>query len=233
MPNPSVPECGASGLTVENLERSARRRCETCAKILEAFTLESEFRYILRDDGYLEQVSSFDATEHPEFVMSSWVSRVWELYLPDNTSPLENDQGQVVNTKHLHVRIGSHPTGYTVSKGAFNLAVEWLCYCCEQHVTCSGTADKPLPHRTLLPEDQSEQISVEVRLVENSSVSGKYVYLNHRWGPRTPDVSLTKPKLDLFKDGTDKSSLYLMLIEAIHAAHRLGIKYLWVDCLHI
>jgi len=50
---------------------------------------------------------------------------------------------------------------------------------------------------------------------------------------RTPDVSLTKSKLDSFKKGLDTNSLYPMLIEAIHAAHSLGIKYLWVDYLCI
>jgi hypothetical protein len=85
----------------------------------------------------------------------------------------------------------------------------------------------------LLLEGEPNQNNLTVRLLENPVGTGIYACLSHRWDPRTPEVALTKSRLDKFKQGIELNSLYPMLVSAIYVVRQLGVAYLWIDCLCI
>ncbi|OTA98378.1 hypothetical protein M426DRAFT_69937, partial [Hypoxylon sp. CI-4A] len=75
-------------------------------------------------------------------------------------------------------------------------------------------------------------MSTRVRLVDGIS-NAKFVALSHRWGPKTKKVSLTKANFTEFREEVPQSSLYQLFRDAITLTGKIGLRYIWIDCLCI
>lgn len=86
-----------------------------------------------------------------------------------------------------------------------------------------------LPSRLL---QVGTDISAEVRLVENLSVSGQYMTLSYCWGSSRP-LTTTRGTLQQRKTKIALEDLPKTFRDAVHITRRLGIPYLWIDSLCI
>lgn len=119
------------------------------------------------------------------------------------------------------------PSGDTSSTEAFDTLKHWLSRCQEEHTLCQPAKDKTLPHRVL--EIESIQ-PLRVRVVEDCPRRERYACLSHRWGPQTGSNSLKTHNLNLYKTGVPEDKFYPVMKDAIAAAFRLDIHFIWVDC---
>lgn len=154
----------------------------------------------------------------------------WSLlfYSEGHSEALENESAFI----HPYVRGGTFPSGDTASRQAFETATAWINMCREEHSDCSGSTSPPFPDRVLFIEDPP---SCKVRLLDNAHAlkPKPYICLSHRWGPYTRESSLTKDRLPLFCKAIPQHFFYPVLRDAIEIAARLGVEYLWIDCMTI
>lgn len=61
---------------------------------------------------------------------------------------------------------------------------------------------------------------------------GRYVALTYCWGGEQPLVT-TRKTAQNFTDGIPTSRLPQTLLDAVNLTHKLGLRYLWIDCLCI
>lgn len=118
------------------------------------------------------------------------------------------------------------PSGDTSSEQAFESIRRWLSLCEADHKICNSWTGGSLPCRVL--EIQSIN-PLHVRVVENCRESKRYACLSYRWGPETQSKSLNRGNLDEYKAGIPEAQIYPLVKDAITAAHRLGLRYLWID----
>lgn len=71
-----------------------------------------------------------------------------------------------------------------------------------------------------------------VSLWESNSSVGKYTALSHTWG-KSPRMKATRANYTHLRDGTPLSQLPKTFQDAVRITRRLGIRYLWIDCLCI
>ena len=85
-----------------------------------------------------------------------------------------------------------------------------------------------LPHRVLEIESLEPLC---VRVVEHSSRSERYACLSHRWAQSvTRSKSLTTQNLELYMAGMPENKLSPLVRDAITAAFRLDLRFIWIDC---
>jgi hypothetical protein len=105
----------------------------------------------------------------------------------------------------------------------------WLKECTINHQDCKA----PL----LNPELPTRVIDVfaydrEVTLFESKGQRGRYIALSHCWGSSSR-LMATKESLEDLSKGIAISFLPKTFRDAINITKRLGVKYLWIDCLCI
>ncbi len=112
------------------------------------------------------------------------------------------------------------------------LARAWLENCLKNRPSC----------RPLLPENQLPTRLLDVgspqapllRLVSGASLeaTSRYVALSHRHSANR-DFILTSLNLAAYETEIPSSEIPDMIRDAIEVTHRLGIRYLWADCMCI
>jgi len=115
---------------------------------------------------------------------------------------------------------------------SFERAIEWLKICCNNHGSlCGGLKnDRQLPNRVLdlgLPGRSSD-----VFVYETSNEIGCYACLSHCWGKSRP-LKTTSETLVQHKQGILWDIIPKTFQDAITFSRRMGIRYLWIDCLCI
>lgn len=117
------------------------------------------------------------------------------------------------------------------SDEALQLAKAWFDNCRERHHTCAEQAPLTLPSRVI--DLQGQDLS-RVYLKETGGAKGEYAALSYCWGPGGPGLITTKDNMRSHQNyGISIDDLPLTIREAIHAARKLGLDYLWVDRLCI
>lgn len=112
---------------------------------------------------------------------------------------------------------------------AFARLKEWVTNCVDNHDACRVKHGHPvLPTRVLDVQRATENIY----LVQNPSDTANYVALSHCWGTRERLI-LTKESVEQLQTGVSTKSLPKTFQDAISITQKLGIKYLWIDCLCI
>ncbi|KAK5653031.1 hypothetical protein OQA88_9317 [Cercophora sp. LCS_1] len=95
---------------------------------------------------------------------------------------------------------------------------------------------RQLPTRLIDVGKAADNCNLGVRLVETSSLPLRsdldYAALSYRWGA-TNTVTTIQSNLKAHVDGIILEQLPRTIRDAVHATRRLGLKYLWVDCLCI
>jgi hypothetical protein len=109
----------------------------------------------------------------------------------------------------------------------FELAQQWLRECTSSHTLCPKVNRLTLPTRVI-------NIGVEPpRLyVSKSGECGHYVALSYCWGGLQP-IRTTTATLEQLMQRIPESELPRTLQDTILATQKLGLRYLWVDCLCI
>jgi hypothetical protein len=117
------------------------------------------------------------------------------------------------------------------------VAKYWLQDCCQnKDVDCTvySASDPWYPTRLLdVGTRVGECSNIRLCLSQDSTFSGEYVTLSHCWGKSKRLIDLDENNLERYRTGIEWSSLPSLFQDAVVATQRLGIKYLWIDCLCI
>lgn len=128
--------------------------------------------------------------------------------------------------KHIHGRLREM---LSESETAFRRLTTWLEDCSSNHPYCGKSCEDPkLPHRVIDVYTSDRDMA----LFESKGVCGRYVALSHSWGT-SPRLMATKRTIEDLKRGISTSFLPKTFEDAIQITRRLGVKYIWIDCLCI
>lgn len=120
------------------------------------------------------------------------------------------------------------PSGDTSSTKAFSTLKRWISQCQTHHSQCDFAGERTLPHRVLQIESLQP---LRVRVLEDCSRRERYACLSHRWAEsETRPKSLTTQNLELYKAGIPQDRFYPLVRDAITAAFRLDLRFIWIDC---
>ncbi|KAM0521264.1 hypothetical protein ACHAPE_002740 [Trichoderma viride] len=128
--------------------------------------------------------------------------------------------------------------GYKLSRStgedeSISQAAYWLSNCRDSHDECQAYDETFVPSR-LLYLGTKQAYSNTIGLVEKLNHTVSYAALSHRWTKETPTKSLlTTNLLDRKQNGMPMTSLPEMMQDAVSVLRRLGIEYVWIDCLCI
>jgi hypothetical protein len=129
--------------------------------------------------------------------------------------------------KHLFHTAKVEPS--TASESSFNCAREWIRRCTTSHPSCRSVCSSTSyrPTRLLRISGSSNNI----RLCEKDEVPKDVMYatLSHCWGS-VVEHKLTTTNIDSFKKSISLHSLAKTFQDAVEAARRLGVDYIWIDC---
>ena len=101
--------------------------------------------------------------------------------------------------------------------------------CVSSHNDCNVVQGTLLPSRLVDvgPDDE------HIRLVETKGGRGEYVALSYCWGVNSIQLKATGPTLAKMKNNIPQEQLPKTIQDAIKLTRRLGLKYIWIDCLCI
>ncbi|KAL2129305.1 hypothetical protein VTI74DRAFT_7951 [Chaetomium olivicolor] len=115
------------------------------------------------------------------------------------------------------------------STTAFRRVKNWINTCRASHSLCRSHAPKPdLPRRVI----DVFGYDSNVRLLETSGQKARYAALSHCWGT-SYRLTATRESLAQLREGFSPSILAKTFQDAIEITLKLGIRYLWIDCLCI
>jgi hypothetical protein len=119
------------------------------------------------------------------------------------------------------------------SLSTFSAISNWIDFCNINHEKCKEAS----PIASLVSKCPAGRIldltatpEEHVRLVNGDEVASPYVTLSHCWGDFQPPI-LTEQNRQQYQKGIDPASLPRTFVDAIDITRRLGINYLWIDCL--
>ncbi|KAI1381211.1 HET-domain-containing protein [Hypoxylon crocopeplum] len=216
-------------LDEESFTRSARQGCVMC----------SDFSFNDEQDDQTNRPRSFG------FFTVFWISY-------ENFNPCMNvDSGYGVKSitlipartlSILDNTLNSDLSSSTDSAQTWSLICNWMQTCSRFHHRCKRTVedDSYRPTRLLeikYPPDPHSQSPPTFRLVggEQCSQSSSYVALSYRWGNKPLDnvIQLLEWTSAWLEMPNPISHLPKTFRDAMHIAHRFGIRYLWIDRLCI
>ncbi|KAM0254379.1 hypothetical protein ACHAQJ_006848 [Trichoderma viride] len=114
-----------------------------------------------------------------------------------------------------------------------NQAADWLAECQSSHDQCQTDDAAFVPSRLLYLGTERTNSNL-VELVENLEQPVPYAALSHRWTEETPTKRLlTSNLLDRKQHGMPIEELPEMMQDVVSVLRRLGIEYVWIDCLCI
>ncbi|KAL7626469.1 hypothetical protein AAE478_003241 [Parahypoxylon ruwenzoriense] len=115
------------------------------------------------------------------------------------------------------------------SEIAFGRLEKWLRDCAQNHPLCGSPQLNPLLPTRVIDVSSSDR---RVAVLESRGQRGRYVTLSHCWGTSSR-LMATKESINDLEEGIAVSFLPKTFQDAIKVTKRLGIKYLWIDCLCI
>lgn len=137
--------------------------------------------------------------------------------------------------------VGQFPGTYPLSEAHCAAINNWLAECVGNnagHQRCNQTIsghkmnlnawDAPLPSRCV--EVLGER---KVCLSQTDNQKGAYITLSHRWEDDTGKCSTTTENYNAHRAEVPFSDLTKTFQDAILVAHRIGIRYLWIDSICI
>ncbi|PMD47069.1 HET-domain-containing protein, partial [Hyaloscypha variabilis F] len=201
----------------ENLVKSARRGCRSCKRMVEAFdTFPAEF----------EKAQWWPARsgERPRLVLAE-SQRVFELFVdPENYS-------EAIPLIQPCICAGRRLPGCTRDEASLDQAARWLAACRSEHEQCRAQDVSFQPTRLLYLGDEDQE---SIQLVGKEAPCSAYAALSHRWSEETQQVRLEQNNLAQRKEnGISLCDFPPMMQDAISVLRRLGILYVWIDCMCI
>ncbi|KAF2793742.1 HET-domain-containing protein [Melanomma pulvis-pyrius CBS 109.77] len=116
------------------------------------------------------------------------------------------------------------------SEASFDLARQWLQDCHSSHHNCSKQVGL-MPSRVIDIGTRFPIRSVRLHWTEEGE-TGKYAALSYCWGGHQP-LRSTQVTAQDFTDGIMFSRLPKTLQDAMITTLKLGLRYIWIDCLCI
>ncbi|UKZ76764.1 hypothetical protein TrVFT333_004474 [Trichoderma virens FT-333] len=212
-----------------DLIKSSKRGCDRCKALASAFeSLGAAGFEVARWQPHLNspgspllEILNADDTSQIFEICSSEASLEKAVLFADDPSP------------HAVLCRGYKLSRSTRDSEALKQAAKWLTECRTSHEECRVSDAAFVPNRLLyLGDDRTDSNTLE--LVEKPDRPIPYAALSHRWTKETPAKSLlTSNLLDRKQHGMPIASLPRMMQDVVLVLRRLGIQYIWIDCLCI
>lgn len=114
------------------------------------------------------------------------------------------------------------------SPAALSKMSAWIRRCTTEHTACGSVGlSSPLPTRVVDVSDPTN-----VKLIESSGMTGRYLCLSHCWGEHQPLRTLTSNYADHLSS-IPWSKIPETFQDAITLTRKLGFSYIWIDSLCI
>ncbi|KAK1749559.1 heterokaryon incompatibility protein-domain-containing protein, partial [Echria macrotheca] len=114
------------------------------------------------------------------------------------------------------------------SPAALRKMFAWIRRCTTEHAACKSVGlSSPLPTRVVDVGDPTN-----IKLIESSCMTGRYLCLSHCWGEHQPLRTLTSNYADHLSN-IPWSRIPETFQDAITLARKLGFSYIWIDSLCI
>lgn len=128
----------------------------------------------------------------------------------------------------------------TGSEETFAKITKWLLSCTSEHMQCiyhleqhsNGGYPTRLLHITSSNSRRGQDLNLRIVHGAQLSAGSQYATLSHRWG-QTNIVRLTVDNLSSWTERIPTEILPQTFLDAAQVAKRLGIDYIWIDCLCI
>ncbi|RSL62810.1 hypothetical protein CEP53_004615 [Fusarium sp. AF-6] len=210
--------------TRDDLGKSASRGCRRCKSFMETFdsygTEFSTARWWPGQPGmrepYLELVDAglkFELNALPKA----------------DTALLDRDPD--VNSLHPCISHGFKVAGSTGDDKCVGQAAAWLASCRQHHDDCRPNEAEFCPTRLLFLGDEIMEM---IKLIENPPMETTYAALSHRWTEETLEVRLVHDNhSERLSSGFPLDKFPPMMQDVIFLLRRLGIMYVWIDCMCI
>ncbi|ETS84659.1 hypothetical protein PFICI_02684 [Pestalotiopsis fici W106-1] len=117
------------------------------------------------------------------------------------------------------------------SDASFKYITNRLHNCKTHHDSCRFTKEW-YPSRLIAIQQKDEKIRLRVIQTAEEAVTGPYVTLSHCWGQVQP-LRLTNQNFEEFGRNIPMAMVPSLHKDAVTVATRLGVSYLWIDCLCI
>lgn len=220
------------------LRLSSLQGCPTCTKIYNFLVQTTSNRNVVRFwiGSLQDDLGPFSDSSHPSCESLDWLNvrlgsglESFDLYYAPQHTRLQLPPSSIQQL-HPAIRVGRHCVGTT--RDALEMAGIWFRRCITHHAKICNASDPGfLPTRLIFIGDPNSQ---SVSLVEHLSAPQKYAALSHRWSEQTKDARLLQSNLRQRLDsGIELSALPLLFRDVIHVLRKLGLAYLWIDCLCI
>jgi hypothetical protein len=204
-------------ISYADLVKSSQRGCRSCKKIIEAFDTFGT--------GFVKaQWWPGQSGERPRLVLGE-TQQVFELCV----SP--KHYSEAIPFIQPCICSGRKLPGSTRDAASLDQAARWLAVCRSDHEQCRARDASFQPTRLLYLGDKDQET---IRLVENEASCTTYAALSHRWSEETKQVQLVHRNMAQRKQGgICLSEFPPMMRDAISVLRRLGILYVWIDCMCI
>ncbi|KAJ6441196.1 het domain-containingprotein [Purpureocillium lavendulum] len=204
------------------------------------FTSEALAESAARGCGHCQQIARAFRTHQVQFTEARWwpprdfMGASAYLELDSNVKFELNVAGALeksaVDATHACMRSGRRVGGSTRDEACLDQVAAWLDSCRRDHGGC-GTSTGFTPTRLLFLDEAPET----VRLVESVPPRGAvYAALSHRWTEETLRVRLERDNhAQRLEGGIPLDHFPQMMRDVIFLLRRLGISYVWIDCMCI
>ncbi|KAJ4861465.1 heterokaryon incompatibility protein (HET) domain-containing protein [Trichoderma breve] len=211
-----------------DLIKSSKRGCDRCKALASAFESFGVAGFeVARWEPHLNspgspllEITSADGTSQVFEICSSETPLDRPVFFADDPLP------------HVVLCRGYKLSRTTGDNEALDQAAKWLTECRTSHGECRVSDAEFVPNRLLYLGDSRTDSNI-LELVEKAAAVS-YAALSHRWTKETPAKSLlTSNFLDRKQNGMPIAYLPRMMQDVVRVLRRLGIEYIWIDCLCI
>ncbi|KND92074.1 hypothetical protein TOPH_03546, partial [Tolypocladium ophioglossoides CBS 100239] len=205
----------------ENVAKSADRGCERCKTIVESLgRCDANFTTARWWPGRL---GGGEARPYLELVEAQ---QKFELCVSTGSFT------KSMSSAHPCICSGDRVAGNTGGTDTLDRVAEWLATCRNNHKQCQAMQGTNFqPTRLLFLGDKD---TGRIQLINNDTACTAYAALSHRWSQETQRVRLEHGNLAQRKQrGLSLDEFPRMMRDVIHVLRRLGILYVWIDCMCI
>ncbi|RDW95005.1 hypothetical protein BP5796_00768 [Coleophoma crateriformis] len=163
---------------------------------------------------------------------SSQIGKDFEIrYIDKNGEALPGDY---YITKNISKDEVARSVGASTSSNeSLNVAKSWIKTCLDSHELCNSQTRKHVcPPTRLIFIGTAEDKHARIIESQDTACDLKYMTLSHRWADHNL-IHLTTVNYLQFTKRMDLTQLPQSFIDAIEVVRRLGVYYLWIDCLCI
>jgi hypothetical protein len=218
-----------------SLVRSSAQGCWLCSDLLQSVHNTGRFKDIPLTSWKHHSFGHGQSTRHS--IEVSQTSEDWPLVhfyarLISKNCPLLSsleDASPITAPRTSTSEMLARNTG---SKQTWSQVLRWLEQCCSLHGRdCNPVSAAAFVPTRLLNVSEAGKVRLQTKFF-NGPV--RYVTLSHRWGAASNEQSiLTTSNLGPLQRNIDMETSSPTFKEAIEITRRLGVSFLWIDCLCI